>query len=149
MLKPGSIAFTVSLLLLAVVPPASAQHAQLASLRTWVGEYPSEEGRDFLRLPQIGAPLSRLIGRNYYARLTNLQNEPYYLIQPIEYHEGHYVLDYVPNGRFNTEDDRVVVLIKDWDASMHVAVVRNGRTRWYHSNSRELPHRAVRSLGLQ
>jgi hypothetical protein len=143
------IVFLVIIVFCLTLPVASqAQKEKLDHLKTWIGKYPLEGRRDFLQLPEVRPTLVRLLGRKYYLRLTDLRRKPYYLITPIEYLDGYFLLEYAPNYHFNQEGDRVVILIRSRDATIHVAVNRGERTKWFHSGDRSVPPEIVTKFTL-
>ena len=109
--------------------PEAPVNGKLDHLKTWIGEHPTDEERDFLKLVEIAPTLRNLVGEELYGRLTNLRQEPYYLNLPIDFVDGYFLLHYPPNGHFNTDADRVLIAVRSYTGDIHAVVIKDDRAR--------------------
>jgi len=109
-------------------------------VKEWIGKYPVEGERNFLTIPEVRQQIEIMLGKKYMKRLTLLQREPYYLIQPINYLEGHLILYFVPNLHYSEDDEHILIIIRTKDCAAHVAFWADDlKARWKHTGPKEVP----------
>ena len=125
-------------------------------LGSWVGELPVlDDGTHFTAVPPVRAKLEEAfsVEPGLLDRLSNLDEEPYYLVTPIERAGSMLALTFVPNGRFN-EDDRPLHLLVADDASHAFALLTTdaGDTFYrasYDASAEHLPAEAAAWMSEQ
>lgn len=128
---------------------------KLESLTSWVGEYPykGKKGkvRNFLEEPLIKTQAIKLMGKKLYKRLI-VAND--FLVSPVEFEEGFFILDYTANWHYKKDyGDSVTILINKANGEIHVALYfiplgedRIENLRWLHSESNEIPDKVIKKV---
>jgi hypothetical protein len=113
----------------------------------WVGEYPSIKFQNLLKEPRIKKKIMLLLGAERYNRLL-LDN--HYLQSPIDYVEGHYILDYAANLHLMPKAERIYIIIREYTGSLHVAIQDDhDKVQWMHSDETDIPLKILGMLGLK
>lgn len=126
---------------------------KLEPLAHWIGKYPIEKQkgkiRNFLVEPLIKTKLVKLIGKQLYNRLTVTVGKNF-LIGPIEFEEGFFILDYRGNFHSNEIGDSVTILINKANAEIHVAIYfvgvessNSNNIKWFHSEETDIPNKVM------
>lgn len=109
------------------------------NLKEWIGKYPIDGTRNFIKEPLISSQVKAVAGPELYESLAELRDKPYYLLLPIEFAEGFYILHYPPNGHFNPEDERIFLLLNSKTLKVHLAHIVDGKLVWRHGESVPVP----------
>ena len=86
------------------------------SLASWIGELAvTDDGTHFVEVPPVRARLEEAFGvePGLLDKLVRLDQEPYYLVTPIESAGGMLATTFVPNGRLNPDPRSLHLLVSD------------------------------------
>ncbi len=140
-LKP--LILTAAILLVAF----QSAHSQI-NLRAWVGKYPvnrrADHYRNIFRTAPLKSQLRRLLGRDYYRRVTFKEH---FTMGPISLVADHYVIIAMCEAH-NCVSKQMFLAVNVDRGDVHVALYHYGSLDWYHTQgkSTDLPRPVLDEL---
>lgn len=120
---------SLALLLIFCAPVQPQTKSKLAHLKSWANEYPidatSEPRRDIFALPEVRAPLARLLGRQGFSNMVAAFDR----VSPSDLVNGYLLLHGWTNTRAQPETYLVIINLESGE--MRVAHQRGSSVKWY------------------